>query len=109
MSVKIPIKPVGALFSFTIELEGVTYALTFRWNDRDEAWFMDIGDGAGADIITGIRVVIRQGLLGRAASSLLPPGEIMAFDTSDTNVEATFEDFGLRVQLVYLTAADLSA
>lgn len=34
--------------SFRVVLDSVTYELRFMWNERDESWFMSLGD-VGAD------------------------------------------------------------
>lgn len=109
MTVRLPILQVSARFRFAVELEGVSYTLTFRWNDRDGAWFLDVGDGNGTPIVTGIKMVINCMLLGRATDSRLPAGDFIALDTSGANLDAEFQDLGRRVQVSYFTRAELNA
>lgn len=107
MSVRLPIDQVSARFRFSVELEGVGYTFTFRWNNRDLAWFLDVGDGVGTPILTGLKVVINCLLLGRATSPLLPTGDFIAFDTEGRDEDAAFEDLGRRVQVSYFTREEL--
>lgn len=109
MSFRLPIKQEGARFSAAYELDGITYALEFRWNDRDGAWFLQVGDANGVPLISGLKVCLGILLLGRATSKLLPPGDFMAIDTAGRNAEAGFEDLGRRVQILYFTSAELEA
>lgn len=110
MSVRLPIKQEGASFRFVCELEeGVSYSIGLRWNDRDGAWYMEVGDTNGVAILSGIKVVLGVLLLGHATSKLLPPGDFMAIDTTGRDQEAAFEDIGRRVQITYFTSAELSA
>lgn len=109
MSFRLPISQEGAQFSFSCELEGVSYTFRFRWNDRDGAWFMEIGDGSGNTIISGIKVLLGLYLLNLASSSALPTGDFVAIDTTDQDVDAGFEDLGRRIQIYYFTRDELIA
>ncbi len=108
MSIQLPIKPEGARFQFSSEIEGISYTFTFRWNGRDGAWFLEVGDGDGTSLVTGIKVVINCLLLGRATIAGLPGGDFIAFDTTGQAIDAAFEDLGRRVQVVYFTRAELN-
>lgn len=94
-------------YRFRSELDGVTYTLELHWNARLEAWFLDVGDVDGNVLKHGIRVVVGWPLLFRAVDEDLPPGDLMAIDTSGQDAEAALNDLGGRVQLVYVEAADL--
>lgn len=108
MIVEIPITQEGAHFEFFTELDGgASYRLTFRWNARVGAWFMDLADGDGSLIVAGVRVVLNIPLLGKVADSRRPPGELFAIDTSGDELEADFEGLGRRVALYYASFSDL--
>jgi hypothetical protein len=107
--VELPIRQEGPYFGFSTELDGVSYGLTFRWNDRVEQWVMDVADGEGTVIVAGIRVVIDTPLLlryqGRAS---VPPGEIIAVDTGGKSAESDLEAIGRRVVLYYLSVEEFA-
>lgn len=106
MSVRLPITQDGAHFSFTCELDGVTYYFEFRWNDRDSSWFMTVGDGEGTTIVAGVKVVINMPLLNFFTDDQLPLGSLIATDTGGTDLDAGFGDLGRRVIVTYLSPGE---
>jgi hypothetical protein len=97
-----------SFFDVQATLDGATYTLEFRWNVRLGAWFLAILDETGSTPIqTGIRLVANW-RLGSANVALQPPGSLFAHDTSGQGLDPGFEDLGTRVQLVYLTAAEMA-
>lgn len=107
---QIPIKVTSPDFSFPIELDGSTWVLRFRWNHRMEQWRMDVFDAEGNALVRSVGVVIDTPLLNRFAYlGNLPSGILAARDTSGGRLDATYEDFGTRVQLFYMTADELKA
>lgn len=95
-------------FDLHVTLEAVTYTIECRWNVRANAWFMSLFDEQGtAPLLTGVRLVADWLLFSNNVDSGGPPGAFMAYDTSGQSIDPAFEDFGSRVQLVYLTAAEL--
>lgn len=109
MIVQLPIVQEGPFFGFGTELDGVTYRFSFRWNDRLAQWVMDLADGDGNALVSGLRVVIDTPLLrrfrGRAG---MPPGELIAVDTEDTLRDADLEDLGRRVAVFYLSGDEIA-
>jgi len=108
MIVTIPVPQSGAHFTFSAELEGISYSFELRWNARDYAWMLTMGDGEGGAIVSGIKVVINVPLLSFFGDPRLPPGVLMALDSAGTDAEAGFEDLGRRVVLIYAPLADLT-
>lgn len=107
MALKIPIKVTSPDFSFPIELDGATWIFRFRWNHRMEQWRMDVFDAEGNALVRSVGVVINTPLLNRFAyMGNLPPGVLMALDNSGQTLDATYDDFGTRVELFYLTAEE---
>jgi hypothetical protein len=75
----------AAHFDQRVELEGVTYALSFHWNARRSLWTLDV-NAPGADFddtngVAGITVVANRFLLLRYHyRDGVPPGELLAND-----------------------------
>lgn len=88
-------------YQLATELDGTTYTLRLRWNEREGAWFMDVGDDAGNPIRTSIKVVVGWPLTARFADSALPPGQLYAIDTSGADAEPGLQELGARVVLAY--------
>ena len=108
MIIDLPIKQEGAHFGFSVELGGVSYALTFRWNDRLEQWCLDVADGDGNALASGVRVVVGVPLLQRFRNPALPTGLLMAVDTDGGDRDPGFEDLGRRVAVSYAPLEDLA-
>ena len=107
MSQVIPIEPGSAFFDLQVELDGELYTLEFRWNVRLGAWFMAVLDAPGENILyAGARLVCNWPLFAYRADRK-PPGALVALDTTGECVDPALEDLGVRVQLVYYTAAEL--
>lgn len=110
-------------FSVQQVLDGTVYTLEFRWNERCKvppssiyspvpapgAWFMGIYDEEGiTPILTGIRLVADWKLGKASADSRMPPGALIATDTSGAGVDPGFADLGSRVELRYFTKDDVT-
>lgn len=108
MAVDLPIDTQGtAWFAFSCELVGVTYGFTFRWNDREGAWFLDLTDGEGNPIGSGIKIVVSLDLLGPFHSDpRCPVGALVAFDTTGQDLDPGFADLGDRVLVMFMEPAD---
>ena len=107
MSFLIPTKTDLPRYDFEIELEGATYTFSFDWNDRDEGWYLSVFNAAKNPLIQGRRIVIQYPLLDPHRDSQLPPGVLLADDTSGQNIEPGFEDLGGRVKLLYFSSAEI--
>lgn len=103
----LPIEQNSSHFRFRTELDGATYTFEFRWNDRWDAWLMSIGDAEGNPVASGVRVVINMPLVSHLSDPRLPPGVLMAIDTTGQNLDAGYQDLGRRVPLMYTTAAEV--
>ncbi len=90
-----------ALYTLRVDMSDVEYILTFKWNDRDGAWYFDLSDTSNDMIRAGIKVVLGWPLLSTISDRRRPPGDIIAVDTEDSGVEADINDLGMRVLLVY--------
>lgn len=94
-------------YIFETELESNTYQFEFRWNDRAQAWFMEMRDVNGDQIISGKRICIGAPILMRHMDPRLPRGELYVTDTLDKDVEPGLADLGGRVILSYIPSDDL--
>ena len=107
MSLTIPLRQGLPYFSLQVQLEAVTYTLTFRWNDRQSAWFMDIANEDESTIYeSGVRVVVGYPLAVNTANRQ-PPGVFIAIDTTKKDEDPGLNELGARVQLLYFSAAEL--
>lgn len=106
----LPIEPSNGYYSIRPTLDGVTYEITVRWNDRVGAYFLDLYDAERTPLVLGRRVVIEWDIFGLARNlDGAPPGTIMAMDTTPRKEDPVFDDFGTRVLLLYLDAEEVAA
>lgn len=106
--ISIPVRKDLTHFALQVSLDGVTYTLRVRWNARASAWFMDILTEDADDVIAaGLRIVVGYPLnLYRADRK--PPGLLFAQDTSGRGVDPGLGELGERVQLFYLSTAEMA-
>lgn len=96
-----------AHFEQRVELEEVTYILTFHWNARMGAWALDVGLPGEPPAVMGIVAVANRPLLARYHYLPgVPPGELMALtaDKTSDGPAFTWENH----LLAYFTAAEFS-
>ncbi len=96
-------------YDLTSELDGKNYLLTFRWNGRDAAWYMDISREDATPIRNGIRLSLGALLGSDTQSEDMPLGKFFVYDLSGSGVDAGFHDLGVRVFLYYFDEAEASA
>ena len=87
-------------------LEGVEYTLRFRYNQREDAYYLDIADGAGVLIVGGIKLVHGRGLTQRYHFSALPPGEFLVM--SATRETPRYGTWGDSAELWYVTSDEFA-
>jgi hypothetical protein len=96
-------------YLFSVELEGRTYTVELRWNERAAGWFLSLLTADEVPIVQGRRVVVGFPLLARTRDFRLPPGELEAIDTTGSGRDPGLTELGARVQLMYTDSADLPA
>ncbi len=104
----LPLIPSVRQYTFDTVLDENPYVVRVTWNDRDEAWYLDIADADRVAIAYGIKVVLGANL-GRVNNhKLFDNGALLALDRSGENREAAFDDLGDRVLVVYVTGLELA-
>lgn len=103
MALLIPFQPSIPFYRFSTTIENVEYVFDARWNGRDSAWYFDVSGVDNTPIVSGVKVVLGT-YLGRTVDHpLFRDGVIVAVDTSDAGLDASFDDLGTRVQVMRLT------
>ncbi len=107
----VPCIPAGSsTWSQRTALDGVDFTLTFRWSQRDGHWLMDIADSEGVAIRHGLMLAPNVDLLAGVIDTRRPAGKLAVLDTTGAlDLDPGFSDLGARFQLVYFTAAELTA
>lgn len=103
---------------FSTTLDGANYFLRLLWNERDEAFYIDLYDSTQSAIWLGQRVVVGWRLWAQCVDPRKPPGELMAIDTTNQDEDPTLtvaddgsitSDLGDRVKLIYFTGEELAS
>lgn len=105
----LPLRPDLPHYLFQVELEGRTYTLELRWNERAAGWFLSVLTADEVPILQGRRVVVGFPLLARFRDFRLPPGELEAIDTTGAGRDPGLTELGARVQLMYTDSTSLPA
>lgn len=107
----LPLIPSNPNYRFGTSLDGVQYVIDIRWNARANlgggAWYMDVLQADQTPIRMGLKVVLGCVLGGRVTAPEFPQGALFAVDQSGLDVEASLDDLGTRLIVVYVPAADL--
>lgn len=107
-TLQLPIRTEPPSYIMTLELEGLFYDFSFRFNARDNYWFLSI-DFNSVRVLSGIKVVNSINLLSQfdymKVDSRLPPGTILVNDLKGFQRDPGREDFGDEVVMLYLEAA----
>ena len=107
MIVQIPTSQHLAYYTQKTSLDGQTYTLEFRWNAREESWYLNILTDTEETVAMGIKLVVDWSLIRRVTDVKAPPGVLMAVDTTGSGVDPAFDELGTRVVLLYFDEAEL--
>lgn len=100
----LPVDSASEFYDLDVDLDGRAYRFELRWNPRAASWFITTYDATGELLVGPRRIVLGANLLGRGIDDRLPPGELLAVDTSSDGTDPTRDDLGTRVVLVYAEA-----
>lgn len=104
---EIPVKPSIGHQEFTTTLASVPYLFQFRWNARDEAWYMNVREVDLTPIVLGAKIVLGCFIGRRSQHVLFRRGVIVAHDITYQHQEAGYDDIGKRVIVKYIPALDI--
>lgn len=88
-------------------LDGRDYVLELRWNQRQGRWYLKISTADDGTIQGPVAVVADWPLVYPGKDLPLPPGCLMAVDTTGQGRDPGLTELGGRVVLVYLDAEEL--
>jgi len=88
-------------YTFQITLSGSIFNLIFRFNTRNNRWFMDINDAVGNPVLLGVPLLVDTNLFGQYTSLNLPDGIMFPTDDTGTGIQPTLYSFGTECTLWY--------
>ena len=105
---RIPVRTTPNAYTMTVELDGLFYDLTFRYNLRDAHWYMNINHN-DVVVINGLKIVHSADLLAQfphfVVDDLLPPGTLEVRDVAGSDRDPDRTTFGDDVFMLYTEAS----
>lgn len=91
------------------DLDGTDYLLEFRYNQRENCWYLSISLQDETPLVTGIKLVCNVNLTGRVADHRMPLGVLMAVANNPDDSTPGMGELGVdkRVTLCYLDAQEV--
>lgn len=108
MSLVIPLSDFAS-YSEQLTLDGEVFLFQFDFNVRGDYWVMSISDIDLNVLISGLRIVLDYELLSQYPGRGLPPGALIAIDTTGDEFDANRENFGpvdTNVSLIYIPVSE---
>ena len=108
MAVELPIESGNPDQSFNTTLVDQEFAFDFRWNERAQRWYMNVSKEDGTPLVTSVAVVLGTLLAGKVSVSIdgFPEGVFKVVDTEGTNRDATLDDLGDRVVVLFIEVSE---
>lgn len=93
-------------YSYQMDLDGIVYDISIRYNYRDDYWYISLALPNGDAIITGVRLVYTTDLFGRFKQPNLPPGILVL--ENDAGLDKMGLDDILDSELFYISEAEVN-
>ena len=107
-TLKMPISTTLLGYRMTVALDGLYYDFAFRFNRRDNHWYMDVVFN-GVNVIMGVKIVHSDDLLLQypefRVDDRLPPGTMQVIDATGADRDPDKSTFGDDVTMFYVEAA----
>lgn len=101
----IPVTLDAPYSSQRTRLEGRDFNLVFRYNQREERFYLDISDEENNPLQLGIKVNANWPLIFHSHwDPRMPPGQLWAFSLTEDKTPPTLHELGKgrRVELTYI-------
>jgi hypothetical protein len=107
MALTIPTDSAALFWTQTTALDGVSYVLTFRYNSREQCYYLSIDSQDGStNYVNGLKLVSNYLLLREVST---PPGELVVLAIGDDSPARVGDFGGGRCALYYIAQADVIA
>lgn len=90
--------------TFVINLAGINYTLTSKWNDQMQSWILDLADGSGAMLAAGMPFITGADLL-EGLEYLGVEGALLVFTNGQEFAVPTLDNLGTDCNLYFQTTA----
>lgn len=112
MPAYIPFRPGDNNYSLNVTLNATPYLIDVHWNDRAPSaqggvWYMDLYNADRTPISTGIAILLGAEIATqRFYIPFFQQNVLQVVDTSNSGVDAAYDELGTRIQVLYQTQAE---
>ena len=103
----IPFIPSDNNYTLGVILGGVKYWFDTHWNQPEAAWYFDLYQEDFTPICLGIKVVLGTNLGKRSSDPFFQANVLRALDTTNSGVDAAYDDLGARVIVTHFSLTEL--
>lgn len=111
----IPFIPSDNNYTLSVTLDGTPYLIDVHWNERAPSsqggvWYMDLYAADRTPIAVGIAILLGAEInTQRRYISFFQENVLQVVDTSGSGVDAAFDELGGRIQVLFLTNAEMQS
>lgn len=105
----IPLTPSETNYRLLVPLDEETFSFDVRWNSRDAAFYIDIRQDDETPIALGLKLVLGAPIGRHCTHPFFVEHFLKMIDSTDSGLDATFDDIGDRVVLLHLSRKSLFA
>jgi|AntDeeMinimDraft_6_1070357.scaffolds.fasta_scaffold21149_1 hypothetical protein len=106
MSEELPIDPNNPAGNFVVDLDGKEYRFWTTYNRRADLWTISILEPNGTPIVMGAGVAAGWAVFRGITDDRLPPGTLLAYDSSGNGESPGEGELGARVKILYFPESD---
>lgn len=88
-------------YRYRVVLDQQPFFFEYHYNQRTDAWFLNVDDSENNTLLRGIRLVIDSDLLRIYRHKAVPRGKLVVLDQDGNDEEAREEDLFQRVFVAY--------
>lgn len=103
----LPLTPSASHYRLTIPFDDEVFEIFVRWNSRDAAFYMDLRESDGSPVLLGIKLVLGVNLGIRSNHDFFSKHLLRVVESSDTNLDAGFDDMNTRVWIMHMTSDEI--
>lgn len=98
---EVPLPGELPFFNIRVRLSGSEYVFDFRYNQREDRYYLTLQNQDGEPLVSGFKVVCNVPIGRKSARVDLPLGKLIFQDETTSQEPARYGDLGERVKLYY--------
>lgn len=107
MPARIPFKTSINNYRLSISITNDVFLFDVRWNAFDEAWYFDLRQEDETLILGGIKIVLGMSIGRTCNHAFFKSNILQVIDTTDSKLDAGYDDLGARIQMVLTSSTEV--